>query len=166
MSFQYECRVCGNSEVLSSDNVDWKCSLCAERPRGLTYLHVCTTCNSRRWGIRNDIECTNCIANNLTKRANGLHVKVEHFGEMKNMPRRNKQAMFDKIESINDSIIEAQKQAQINEKREIPDLLRQILAKLDRIQPEPEEATPEQIQRLKKLENQIDEITSKVELQC
>ena len=135
MPFEYYCHDCGNRETLETLNENWSC-ICKNRVPGMTTLHVCSTCNNHRWGLRNSTECEVCFANRLS---NKVSVSVEPFGDAVNMKRRDIEKEKEMFEKSYERFEEAKRQSILNKMNEqkailaIPELLTEISTKLDRV---------------------------------
>lgn len=134
-SFDHHCNLCGNDETLDHEDTNWIC-ICQNKPQGMSTLHVCSECGNRRWGSKNEIDCEVCFARKLSEKK----VSVEHFGDMKNMPVRKSEEermkAFDKTYLIFEEAKKKSIQNKIDTQKAIlivPELLKDVNEKLDRI---------------------------------
>jgi hypothetical protein len=149
-SFDYHCNLCANDETLDHEDTNWLC-LCHKKPQGLNYLQVCAECNNHRWASKSNTECPNCFANKLTKKEHS--VSVEHFGDMKNMPVRKSEEERMKAFDNSYQIFEEAKRKALQNKIDtqkailiVPELLKDVNEKLDRILSKQRDTKTDEIQ--------------------
>jgi len=147
-SFDYHCHQCGNDETLDHEDTNWSC-ICQNRPQGMSTLHVCSECGNRRWGSKNEIDCEVCFA----KKLNDKKVSVEHFGDMKNIPVRNSEEARMKAFDNTYQIFEEAKRKALQNKIDtqqailiVPELLKDVNEKLDRILSKQRDTETDEIQ--------------------